>query len=184
MTCSSTTTHVCSTVLQGCVFGIELPFIIQAKDTCNNKRTSGGDDFKVSPPCSAAVAGALSPAAGHAGRLHRPPTCRCGWWQLVALWRAAVALWTYTRAYMRSFSQPLHQAPSWCTWSMQMQVSIADPDQARSAVCCQTPCLTNDLRLLQVSIPLLASEAVPLPLKWATPGPSTGFWAACPPSAL
>eukprot|EP00891_Asterochloris_glomerata_P001316 jgi/Astpho2/1316/Aster-06188 len=31
----------------GSVFGIELPFVIQAKDTCNNKRTSGGDDFKV-----------------------------------------------------------------------------------------------------------------------------------------
>ena len=48
MSCSAATTHVCSTVLQGSVFGIELPFVIQAKDTCNNKRTSGGDDFKVS----------------------------------------------------------------------------------------------------------------------------------------
>ena len=48
MSCSSATTHVCSTVLQGSVFGIELPFVIQAKDTCNNKRTSGGDAFKVS----------------------------------------------------------------------------------------------------------------------------------------
>ena len=60
-----------------------------------------------------------------------------------------------------------------------MQVSMADPDQARPAVCCQITCLTFDLRVLQVSRPWLASEAVPLSLKWATPGQSTGFWAAC-----
>ena len=30
-----------------CVFGLEMGFIIQAKDTCNNKRSSGGDAFKV-----------------------------------------------------------------------------------------------------------------------------------------
>lgn len=34
--------------MQGEVFGVEMPFIIQAKDTCNNKRSSGGDDFTVS----------------------------------------------------------------------------------------------------------------------------------------
>ena len=34
--------------LQGEVFGVEMPFIIQAKDTCNNKRSSGGDLFTVS----------------------------------------------------------------------------------------------------------------------------------------
>ena len=37
--------HEC---LQGEVFGVEMPFIIQAKDTCNNKRSSGGDLFTVS----------------------------------------------------------------------------------------------------------------------------------------
>lgn len=184
MTCPSVTTHVCLAVLQGSVFGIELPFVIQAKDTCNNKRTSGGDDFKVSTALLSKCGNALSPAAGHAGRPSCPPTCRCGWWQLVVPWRAAAALWTYTKACMRSSSQPLRQAPSWCTWSMRMQVSIAEPDEARPAVCCQPSCLTLDLGLLQVLRPLLASEAVPLPLKWATPGQSTGFWAACPPSAL
>ena len=39
------TDHEC---LQGEVFGVEMPFIIQAKDTCNNKRSSGGDLFTVS----------------------------------------------------------------------------------------------------------------------------------------
>ena len=34
--------------MQGQVFGVEMPFIIQAKDTCNNKRSSGGDLFTVS----------------------------------------------------------------------------------------------------------------------------------------
>ena len=29
------------------MFGVEMPFIIQAKDTCNNKRSSGGDLFTV-----------------------------------------------------------------------------------------------------------------------------------------
>ncbi|DBA86689.1 TPA: Dynein alpha chain, flagellar outer arm [Trebouxia sp. C0004] len=32
---------------QGQVFGVEMPFIIQAKDTCNNKRSSGSDLFTV-----------------------------------------------------------------------------------------------------------------------------------------
>ncbi|KAK9867723.1 hypothetical protein WJX84_004647 [Apatococcus fuscideae] len=34
-------------LLPSCVFGLEMGFIIQAKDTCNNKRSSGGDIFKV-----------------------------------------------------------------------------------------------------------------------------------------
>ncbi len=29
------------------VCGVEMPFLIQAKDTCNNKRQSGGDYFQV-----------------------------------------------------------------------------------------------------------------------------------------
>ena len=35
-----------------CVFGLEMGFIIQAKDTCNNKRSSGGDIFKVPHVCN------------------------------------------------------------------------------------------------------------------------------------
>ncbi len=34
--------------MQGQVFGVEMPFVIQAKDTCNNKRSSGSDLFTVS----------------------------------------------------------------------------------------------------------------------------------------
>ncbi|KAK9817742.1 hypothetical protein WJX72_001478 [[Myrmecia] bisecta] len=34
-------------LLPSCLFGLEMPFIIQAKDTCGNKRQSGSDDFKV-----------------------------------------------------------------------------------------------------------------------------------------
>ena len=65
-----------------------------------------------------------------------------------------------------------------------MQVRVAGSDQARPAVCGQVSCLTVDFRLVQVLRPLLASEAVPLPLKWATPGQSTGSWAVCLLSAL
>lgn len=41
--------------MQGEVFGVEMPFIIQAKDTCNNKRSSGGDDFTVSTAITACI---------------------------------------------------------------------------------------------------------------------------------
>ena len=47
-----------------CVFGLEMGFIIQAKDTCNNKRSSGGDIFKASHP-PPPPPGPLSPIPRH-----------------------------------------------------------------------------------------------------------------------